>query len=216
MTTRVSTLASLSAFVLVTSVGCAACTSSNSDADAALGTGDAPRIDARGAVGDGPRPDVPAGVGEPAELVGITLLHNEARAAVLTATPLPSMEWDPALAATAAAWVAQCQNTDGVPQLIDHNPGRSTGHPWYVGENIYASGGTAIAADAVGLWMSEAGNYNYTANTCTGTCGHYTQIVWRDSVKLGCAVGNCPSIPYPSSIVCDYGPGGNIGNQRPY
>ena len=41
-------------------------------------------------------------------------------------------------------------------------------------------------------------------------------IVWRDSVKLGCAVGNCPGIAYPNSIVCDYGPGGNFGGQRPY
>ncbi len=212
MTTKLSSLL----VIVLGTMTFAGCSSSNSDVDASPGAGDAPHGDASGTVVDGPRTDAPAGVGEPAELVGITLLHNEARAAVQTATPLPSMEWDPALAATAAAWVAQCQNTDGVPQLIDHNPGRSMGHPWYVGENIYASGGTAIAADAVGLWMSEAGNYNYTANTCNGTCGHYTQIVWRDSVKLGCAVGNCPSIPYPNSIVCDYGPGGNIGNQRPY
>jgi len=35
--------------------------------------------------------------------------------------------------------------------------------------------------------------------------------VWRTTLKVGCARGNCPGIQYPSTIVCDYGPGGNSG-----
>jgi len=165
---------------------------------------------------DARRPDAPGGIGEPAELAGITLAHNEARAAVDTDTPLPAMEWDPSLAETAAAWAAMCRDQDVPIGLIDHNPGRSDGHPQYVGENIYGSGGTATPQKAVALWMSEKPNYNYDTNTCTGdTCGHYTQVVWRASVKLGCAIGNCPDHNTPSSIICDYMPGGNDGN-RPY
>ena len=165
--------------------------------------------------GDGARPDAPGGVGEPAELAGITLAHNEARAGVATATPLPAMEWDPSLAQTAAAWAAMCRDDDAPIGLIDHNPNRSDGHPYYIGENIFASGGTASAQQAVALWMSEKPNYDYDSNTCNGTCGHYTQVVWRTSVKLGCAIGTCPDHAYPSSIICDYGPGGNNGG-RPY
>ena len=166
--------------------------------------------------GDGATPDVPGGVGEPAELAGMTLFHNQVRAMVQTATPLPSLEWDPALAATAVAWVAMCRDQDAPTGLIDHNPGRSNGHPYYVGENIFASGGTASAQQAVQLWASEGANYNYANNTCNGVCGHYTQLVWRDTLKVGCALGNCPGLAFPSSIVCDYGPGGNSGGQRPY
>jgi hypothetical protein len=162
-----------------------------------------------------PTPDVPGGVGEPAELQGITLAHNQARAAVTTDTPLPSLTWNPNLAATAAAWVAQCRDTDAPTGLIDHNPGRSDGHPYYVGENIYASGGGADPQQAVELWVSEAGNYDYATNGCNGVCGHYTQVVWRATLELGCAVGNCPGLQFPNSIVCDYGPGGNSGG-RPY
>lgn len=165
--------------------------------------------------GDGPRPDVPGGVGEPAELAGITLLHNEVRAAVQTATPLPAMEWDPALAETAAAWVAMCRDQEAPAGLIDHNANRSVGHPYYVGENIFGSGGNATAQQAVATWADEKADYNYDTNTCTGVCGHYTQIVWRTSVKLGCAKGSCPGLTYGSTIVCNYGPGGNSGG-KPY
>ena len=144
--------------------------------------------------------------------MGITLAHNQVRAMVQTATPLPPLEWDPSLAATAAAWVAQCQGN----VLLSHNAGRSDGHPYYVGENIYASSGTATAQGAVSSWASEQANYNYANNTCTGVCGHYTQIVWRTSIKVGCARGNCPNLQYPSTIVCNYGPGGNLNGARPY
>ncbi|MCW5807986.1 MAG: hypothetical protein KIT31_36880 [Deltaproteobacteria bacterium] len=181
------------------------------------GTGDddgAPASDAD--PGGGARPDAAGGVGEPAELAGMTLFHNEVRAAVDTQAPLPALTWSPALAATAAAWVAQCRDVDAPTGLVDHNPGRSNGHPYYVGENIFASGGGATAKQAVQLWAGEKANYNYTANTCNGVCGHYTQLVWRDTREVGCAVGTCPGLQYPNTIVCNYGPGGNVGGQRPY
>lgn len=162
---------------------------------------------------------------EPAELAGITSFHNQVRAMVDTTGvaggALPALAWDASLAATAAAWVAQCRDSDG-DGLIEHNPDRSAGHPFYVGENIFASSGTATAHDAVLLplhgWASEAAHYHYDSNACdTGaTCGHYTQLVWRATTRLGCALGRCSGLRYASTIVCDYGPGGNVGNQRPY
>ena len=178
-----------------------------------------------GADGSGSPIDARAGVGEPAELAGITLHHNEVRAMVdtsgLAAGPLPALAWDDALAATAAAWVARCQDSDG-DGLVDHNPGRGAGHPWPVGENIFASTGTASPRDAVLLptygWASERDHYHYDTNTCDAraVCGHYTQVVWRATQKVGCARGTCPGLRYPSTIVCDYGPAGNVGGQKPY
>lgn len=168
-----------------------------------------------GGGGDGATPDVPGGVGEPTNLVGITLAHNQVRAMVQTGTPLPALTWSPALAATAAAWVAQCKDTMAPTGLVDHNAGRSNGHPYYVGENIYASSGSATGQQAVTSWASEGANYNYATNTCSGTCGHYTQVVWRGTLEVGCALGDCPGLTYRSTIVCDYGPGGNSGG-KPY
>jgi len=177
------------------------------------GPGPNPKNDAPNGTPDG---EIPGGVGEPANLTGITLFHNQVRAAVQTTTPLPFLTWNDDLAATAAAWAAQCQDQDQPIGLIDHNAGRSNGHPYYVGENIYGSGGGASAQEAVDLWASEGANYNYANNSCSGgTCGHYTQLVWRATLELGCAVGNCPGMQFGNSIVCDYGPGGNSGG-KPY
>ena len=61
--------------------------------------------------------------------------------------PLPSMQWDPALATLAANWVSQCMDTDS-NGLVNHSSQQyrtnAAGYA-YVGENIYASGGTATA-----------------------------------------------------------------------
>jgi pathogenesis-related protein 1 len=184
------------------------------------GTVDSGSTDAPGGSGDGPGTtnpdgnapgDIPGGVGEPSNLAGITLFHNQVRAAVDTPTALPFLSWSDSLAATAAAWVAQCQDSDAPTGLIDHNPNRSDGHPYYVGENIFGSGGAASAQQAVSLWASEKDNYDYATNSCQGVCGHYTQLVWRTTLEVGCAIGNCPGFQFGNSIVCDYGPGGNSG-----
>lgn len=154
--------------------------------------------------------------GEPPGLSGITRVHNQVRAQVQTATPLPALQWEPALAATAAAWAARCVDQTAPTGLIDHNPDRSRGHPYYVGENIYGSSGKATAQAAVHVWAAEAQNYNYARNTCKVVCGHYTQIVWRTTLKVGCALHVCPGLKTGHSIVCNYGPGGNLRGIRPY
>ena len=159
----------------------------------------------------------PSGNGsEPPELAGILQAHNDARAG--EGADLPMMVWDDDLAAIAKAWGEQCVNVDSFPPLIDHNPGRSDNYPEYVGENIYASSGNANGPAAVSSWMEEKAHYDYASNSCAPgeQCGHYTQVVWRESVKLGCALVNCPNVDYPSTIICNYAPGGNFGGDRPY
>lgn len=148
---------------------------------------------------------------EPAGLEGITAAHNAVRAEV----GVGPMTWSPTLAATAQAWAEACVDTTAPAGLIDHNANRSDGHPYYVGENIYGSGGGATGVAAVQAWASEKANYDYDTNTCTGVCGHYTQIVWATSVDLGCGIANCPGLTYANGIVCNYGPGGNSGG-KPY
>ncbi len=151
--------------------------------------------------------------GEPPELAGITAAHNAVRAWVGVAP----LAWDGALAATAAAWAARCVDVAAPTGLIDHNPDRSSGHPFYVGENIYASTGIATASDAVSAWAGEVADYTYATNTCAAgkVCGHYTQVVWAATRAVGCALRDCPALTYRSTVVCDYGPGGNSGG-RPY
>jgi hypothetical protein len=152
--------------------------------------------------------------------------HNQARSGSLNPTPspaLPPVTWDYVLADSAYTYTSKCMA--GTGGLVAHNANRTTdyqalgGQDSYVGENIYASSGNSVQpSDAVTAWMSEASAYNYATNNITDA-GHYTQVVWRDSVRIGCAIYNCPSsasLTYHDTILCDYAPGGNITTQKPY
>ncbi|KAK9807457.1 hypothetical protein WJX73_009394 [Symbiochloris irregularis] len=57
-------------------------------------------------------------------------------------------------------------------------------------------------------WISEAAQYNYTARSHQDNAtGGFTQVVWRNSLHVGCAVKNCSS---NAVFVCFYHPEGNI------
>lgn len=144
---------------------------------------------------------------EPPGLEGTTAAHNEVR----SAHGVGPLTWSAALAATAQAWAEQCVDVTAPAGLVDHNPDRSAGHPYYVGENIYGSGGAASGVDAVALWAAEEADYDYGTNSCSGVCGHYTQIVWASSLEVGCGIHSCPGLTYGNTVVCNYGPGGNSG-----
>lgn len=206
-----------------------------SDAPSEPSDGQPPPSDAPNPPSDAPNPpsDAPAppvdacpgatptpGTGEPSSLAGIVLKHNEVRATVSQCNPLPNLIWKQALADTAAAWIAQCKDTDG-NGLIDHNPNRGAGHPYQVGENVFGTSGNAssgTAAQAVKLWADEVVDYDYDSNSCAPgrVCGHYTQIVWRKTLEVGCAIGVCSNMRFKTSVVCNYGPAGNFIGQRPY
>lgn len=148
---------------------------------------------------------------EPAALAGITAAHNAVREGV-GAGMLPLI-WDGHLAATAQAWAEECVDVAAPIGLIDHNPDRSVGYPWYVGESIAASSAALSGPTAVGIWAAEAAHYNYPTNSCDAgfTCVHYTQVVWAATARMGCGTALCPAIAFGWGVVCNYGPGGNDG-----
>lgn len=85
------------------------------------------------------------------------------------------------------------------------------------GETIaWNSTGDLSGVDAVRSWISQKLDYNYNSNTCAPgmECTSYTQVVWRGSVKIGCAKVRCNN--GGTFITCNYDPHGNIPGQRPY
>lgn len=142
--------------------------------------------------------------------------HDAVRAAATPAPspPLPGMDWSSAASAAANDWARQC--------AWRHDPALGA---LGLGQNLYASTGAATPAAAVASWASEAGDYDLASNTCRAgqVCGHYTQLVWRNSVALGCAIERCTTgSPFAGAdatwwnVVCDYAPPGNFVGQRPY
>ena len=117
---------------------------------------------------------------------------------------LAPLAWSDRLAARAQEW-AQSLLAKGD---FRHDPKT----PY--GENLYEiTGAQARPAEVVGASASEASDYDYRSNRCKGTCGHYTQIVWRGSKEVGCAAAGGIK---RQIWVCEYDPPGNVIGQRPY
>ncbi|KAH0871595.1 hypothetical protein HID58_078617 [Brassica napus] len=74
------------------------------------------------------------------------------------------------------------------------------------GVNIAWSSGDMSGVEAVNMWVNEQADYDYGSNTCASgkQCGHYTQIVWENSVRLGCAKVSCDN--GQTFIACNYDP----------
>jgi uncharacterized protein YkwD len=126
--------------------------------------------------------------------------HNAVRAKL----SLPPLNWSDQLAAVAQQWA----NT-----LIQRNQFVHRPKNMY-GENLFEiDGARATPQQVVKDWASEAADYNYGSNKCKKVCGHYTQIVWRNTKEVGCGVGRKGS---REVWVCNYNPPGNWVGQRPY
>ncbi|XP_041071606.1 glioma pathogenesis-related protein 1-like [Carcharodon carcharias] len=147
--------------------------------------------------------------------------HNRHRSAVNPgASNMYLMSWDAGLAKTARAWSKTC-NFRNNPHLQT----KGKGHPVYetVGENIYAVSGSFSVRDAIQAWYNEGTHFDFEANKCNkSNCKHYTQLVWGQTYKLGCAANHCPNGIKSSEIkdgtvfVCNYSPCGNRKGEAPY
>ncbi|KAK9101693.1 hypothetical protein Sjap_018947 [Stephania japonica] len=129
--------------------------------------------------------------------------QNSARAALGE----PPLTWDNHLESY-AQWYANQRRADC--SLIHSNG--------LYGENIFWGSGDGWApGQAVADWLSEAKWYNHWTNSCEEgqECGHYTQIVWRGTRRVGCATVVCDG-GSGVFITCNYDPPGNYLGEDPY
>ena len=129
--------------------------------------------------------------------------HNRERAAL----GISALRWDPALAAEAATW----SGTLAARNVMQHAP-QGRGAPQ--GENLWAGTAGAYSPEAmVGAWAREKRLYRHApfpAVSRTGhwkDVGHYTQMVWRDTDRVGCAIAAGAEFDY---LVCRYRTAGNV------
>ncbi|CAL9022670.1 unnamed protein product [Prunus brigantina] len=127
--------------------------------------------------------------------------HNVARKQV----GIPNITWD----STVEAYAQNYANSSAADCNLVHSNGT-------YGENLAKGSGSFTGTAAVNLWVAEKPNYNYTSNSCAGgqQCLHYTQVVWKNSVRLGCARVQCSNGWW--FVTCNYDPPGNYVGQRPY
>jgi uncharacterized protein YkwD len=142
---------------------------------------------------------------EPANVAGITAAHNAVRCGVETDPAIPALSWSATVASVAQAYADQLASA-GCDLVHSDGP---------YGENLMAGSGQYPPEEVVAAWVSEVSCFQYGPfDSCSCTCGHYTQVVWRESTELGCGVGSCSG--GGQVWVCNYDPPGNYLGEVPY
>ena len=155
------------------------------------------------------------------------------------ATDMQRVQWDDKLEQVAQNYADQC--------VWEHNPNRGSQYNALsptdvsnqpiagnvsVGENLafYASSNLTsasmqFAVNGYDAWVEEGEDYSYGALNVSdfcgvSACGHFTQVVWAATYKVGCAVNYCEAgtlSRFPSTyLVCNYASAGNYIGQEPY
>ncbi|CAK8571043.1 unnamed protein product [Lathyrus sativus] len=73
-------------------------------------------------------------------------------------------------------------------------------------------------SDAVYYWYMEKDSFDFNTLKCEPPpklCEHFTQMVWRDSEHVGCALQHCKNEGTGMLIACEYDPPGNFVNENP-
>ncbi|XP_032898411.1 peptidase inhibitor 16-like isoform X7 [Amblyraja radiata] len=145
-----------------------------------------------------------------AEKKDLVDVHNKYRAQVQDASYMLRMKWDDDLEKMAFNYAKEC--------VWGHNKDRGR-----TGENLYAVTGSIDLEGAVEHWCLEVSDYTYDTMECTPgkMCGHYTQVVWADTDKVGCASHFCDELEgledkNLSILVCNYLAPGNVLGENPY
>lgn len=136
--------------------------------------------------------------------------HNRER----TAAGLQPLHWDSRLAADAEEWARYLAETE----TFEHAEDEDEDDPQ--GENLWEGTRASFTPEAmVGMWIEEKKHFKpgiFPNNSRTGNLddvGHYTQLMWRDTGRVGCAR---QSNDENDILVCRYAAAGNVIGERPF
>lgn len=136
-------------------------------------------------------------------------LHNQERATL----GLPPLVWNERLAKSAETWAAKLSRSD----VLQHE---YQGDPSGQGENLWmGSRGYYSIDEMIGDWSAEKARFrrgkmpNISHQGDWEAVGHYSQMVWRETRAVGCAIAHSPDWDV---LVCRYDPPGNVWGQDPF
>jgi len=147
---------------------------------------------------------------------------------------LPSVQWNAELQHIAEARLAKLSTGGCYIQHSASGDRLDKAGFEYLGENLYkVLGMKPTGVDVVDAWYAEIQDYTYgyvgdtcVKSKCEGrsrppcTLGHFTQVMWRESTDIGCALRQCNEASTEADIaylsLCMYGPGGNIVGELPF
>lgn len=146
-------------------------------------------------------PSVAAGGGIAQEILDV---HNRYRAEVA----VPPLQWSDSLAADAQSWANYLASLGGLQLIHSNTPGQ--------GENL--AGRTSGAPNSHLLMVEDLASERqffapgpFTSVVANGqVIGHYTQMIWRSTTHVGCAIASGGGNDF---LVCRYSPPGNVLGQ---
>jgi hypothetical protein len=137
----------------------------------------------------------------------ILAAHNATRAE-LGVAPLA---WNPKLASDAAQWAQHLSKINALQHWGTHGePANGEGENLWMGSRGYFT-----VEQMVGNWAAEKAAFRRAHHWEDDFVhvGHYTQMVWRNTTSVGCAIA---SNAQSDILVCRYAPQGNFFGQHPY
>jgi pathogenesis-related protein 1 len=136
--------------------------------------------------------------------------HNKVRNDVGS----PPLEWSTELSAYAQVWAEHLAKNNKCK--MQHRPHDGKWKQIH-GENIFwGSNSNFNATNASETWYNEIKEYKHVPLTIPviPAVGHYTQMVWKNTTKVGIGQTSCPSGAI--IIVGNYDPPGNFLGQKAY
>jgi len=123
----------------------------------------------------------------------------------------PPLQWDPQLAAAAASYGPTLASLGHLQHSPRHDrPGQR--------ENLWmGTRGAYSPEQMVGSWIAEKREFrpgvfpNVSSTGSWADVAHYTQLISRDTTRVGCAIQPAGQWDF---LICRYSPPGNIDGRR--
>lgn len=129
-------------------------------------------------------------------------IHNEYR----REHGAPPLVLNKNISKVAQKWAEELAKKDSMAYSLNKMYGESVYSGWTADAKT-----TITAKDCVDKWYSEINEFNFGKEPEVLTCGHFTQIVWKDTKELG--VGSAKSASGKLYVVANYSPPGNYSGQ---
>ena len=143
--------------------------------------------------------------------------HNKWRAQV----GVGELRYSTELQVSAQAWADTLMRTNHCGMRHSKPEGQYGENLYWASAISWSDGRRELAtvrpAQVVDSWGGEKRDYDHAKNSCKPgkMCGHYTQMVWKTSTQVGCAMAVCPD-SQEQVWVCQYQPAGNWVGSKPY
>jgi uncharacterized protein YkwD len=131
----------------------------------------------------------------PARFSDTLAAHNKLRAKHCA----PPLTWSAEVASVASGWARRLRDKDCA---FKHNPRTPYGENLSFFSPVGLLDGPGVVRD----WYDEVSMYDFSRPGFDMRTGHFTQVVWKDTRRLGCGAALCGG---GEVWVCSYSPPGN-------